>query len=127
MLEAELQFFQEANKEVDVGTALIFVPLIFGVILILNVISLGDKHHVLKIFFSMLSYLMIIPTLWLAGLSVVKYEVGWTDMVDALGNLTNWLGMLFFAIVIYWLIYGFYTMVHSMAQKKGEDAEVKYQ
>lgn len=111
--------------EVGVGL-LALVPVIFGVLLAFAVISLGEKHSVLKIFLFLTSFSMIIPALWLGSLAVIEYAPEWTEMVDALGSLTFYFGTFFGVMVMYWLIYGFYTMVHAAAQRRDEKAELKY-
>jgi hypothetical protein len=112
---------------VEIGVGLLaLVPILFGILLAFAVISLGDKHQVLKIFLFLTAFVMIVPALWLGSLAVIKYAPEWTEMADAMAKLTFYFGILFVVMVMYWLIYGFYTMVHAIAQKKGEQAELKY-
>ena len=69
---------------------------------------------------------MILPSLWLGHMAVVKYAPEWTEMADDLAKLTFYLGILFGVVVMYWLLYAFYTSVHVAAQRKNEQAELKY-
>lgn len=100
--------------------ALIFIPLILSIILIIASLGLdGEDHSALKIALFILSIVPFFASFHFAAISVARFY-GFTDLIDAIGTTTYWIGMFFFVLIVYFLIYTFIKLVHAAAQKKKE-------
>lgn len=110
------------NKDTQ-GSALLaivaLIPLIFGLFMVLGASTLGDDHNALRIALFLLSPISVFVSLHFAIIGVVKYY-GLTELQDAIGSTTYWMGWFFFALLTYFGIYAFYKAINAAAQRKDE-------
>lgn len=102
--------------------ALILVPMLFGILLLIGSFMFGEDHAVLKIALFLVAYLTVFISLWFGVQTVVRYY-GFADLQEAIGTTTWIIGLIFFAIISYFLIYAFIKGVESAAQKKQREME----
>lgn len=95
-----------------------FLPILFGFLIVVGA-RLFDplEHWILHVTAYLLSIVSTFVGSWFAVLTVVKFTE-WGEMQNAFGTWTWASGLMFFAIVAYWLIYIFYRLVNVAAQKK---------
>lgn len=103
--------------------AIILLPLLFGFLVMWGVSGLdGERHSVLKIFLSLLSFVMFFVSFHMGLVAVVKY-FDFPELQLVIGQVTYWSYWLFAVIIIYWLIYGFVVATRVAAQKRRERLE----
>lgn len=98
-------------------SAIILLPLIFGIILIAGAFMFGETHAVLKIFLFLFAYCMIFIGLWFASVTVVEY-LGFPELINDFGTVTWIFGTILFVILAYFLIYTFIIATKQAAQDK---------
>jgi len=103
-------------------TALILVPLLFGILLLIGSFMFGEDHAILKIALFLISYLTIFISLWFGVQSLVKYY-GFADLQEVIGTTVWIFGIIFFVILSYFLVYAFIQGVEAAAQKKRKEME----
>jgi len=89
-----------------IPAALIILPMLFGLIIIVGAGMIKDEHKELSMFLWLLSLLSFFVSLWFGLLSVVKFYQ-WNAMQEALGDVSMIFTWVFFAIIIYvilWII-----------------------
>lgn len=101
---------------------LILIPLLFGILLLIGSFIFGEEHAVLKIILFLMAYLTVFLSLWFGLQTVVRYY-GFTDLQEAIGTTTWIIGIVFFVILSYFLIYAFIKGVETAAQKKEKRLE----
>lgn len=102
--------------------ALILIPMFFGLLLLIGSFMFGEDHAVLKIALFLLAYLTVFLSLWFGLQTVVRYY-GFTDLQDAIGTAAWIIGVVFFVIISYFLIYAFIKGIEASAQKKIKELE----
>lgn len=102
--------------------AIIFIPLVFGLLLLIGVSSLdsGD-HSIIKIFMLILSFLTVPLSYWIAMTVMIEYYPTFTSMQDVIGDQVFWVTILLVMIFTYFIIYSIYKMVKTAAQDKEEE------
>ena len=114
----EVRVTQEDENKMILGV-LILAPLILGAFLLIGAATLGEEHNVLRIFLFLLSPITFFVSLHFAAVGLAQfYNV--PELLELIGSTTYWAGMVFFAIVTYFIIYWFYKITHMMAEKKEE-------
>lgn len=102
--------------------ALIIAPMILGLMFLLGSFFLGEEHTVLKIALFLLAPITFWVSLQFGAVALVDiYDM--PELVDSMAGITKITGVVFFVLLAYFLIYGFYKMVHISAQKKQERLE----
>lgn len=102
--------------------ALILVPMLFGIMLLIGSFMFGEDHAVLKIALFLIAYLTVFLSLWFGVQTVVRYY-GFADLQEAIGTTTWIIGIIFFVILSYFMIYAFIQGVEAAAQKKRKELE----
>lgn len=98
---------------------LILIPLLFGLILLIGAVSLGEDHTALKIGMFMLSPIMTFISFHFGMISLVKY-FGMVELQEAIGSTTYWFSITVFVLIIYFIIYFIYKAIRYSAQEKEE-------
>ena len=101
------------------------IPLIFGLFMIIGAATLGEDHNVLRIFLFLLTPI----TVWVSfhyGMISLVYTHGLPELQEAIGTTTYWMAWLFFFLIAYFIIYTIWKWANTVAEKKEEDAELKY-
>lgn len=102
--------------------ALILAPMLLGFMFLLGSFFLGKEHSVLKIALFILTPITFWVSLNFGTIALVEiYNM--PDLIDSIGRTTYYTGTIFFILLIYFLIYGFYKMTHIAAQKRKERLE----
>jgi len=100
--------------------AIIIAPLLFAILLMLGAITFDPEHHAaLKIALFLFSFTTYFMSMLLGFRTLVRYY----DFASLQGGITTLLwviGIMFFAIMSYFLIYVFVMSIHKAAQKKDE-------
>jgi len=99
------------------------IPLILGLFFLIGAVTLSDDHVPLKIALFLLSIPTFFVSMNIASVILSKYY-GFSSLGDLLGETTQWVGIMFGVLVIYFLIYLFYTVINIAAEKK--EARLKY-
>lgn len=113
------------SVEEDVGMLgfFILIPLILAGLLVWGAGSMdGDEHPVFKWFLFLLAPLFFFVALWFGMLMLVKYY-DFPELQNAIGDVVYWFGIVWGVMVVYFIIYGIYKMVHVAAQKRKERLE----
>lgn len=99
---------------------LTLLPMLLGIFFLIGASTLNNEDHApMKIILFLLSIVTFFASLHMAMIGIVRmYNL--PEIESAIGNWTYWFGIVFFVIVVYFLIYLFYTMVHKAAEKKKE-------
>jgi len=100
----------------DLG--LILIPIMFGFFCLIGAATLGEHHSPLRIGLFLLSFISIFGALYM-GSMVLNADKA--TITEALANMTNWFTWIFVVIVLYFMIYLFYTLTHIMGGKKGDE------
>lgn len=98
------------------------IPIIFGCMMMFGAFSLGDEHNALRIFLFLLAPVTVWSGLHFASIAIANIY-GITEMQTFLSTTTYWMGVLFFLLVSYFVIYLLIKLVHTAAQKKQERLE----
>lgn len=105
--------------------AIIIAPLLLGLFLILAAASLGQQHNALRIFLFLLGPILFFTSLHFAMESLVHfYDI--PGLENAIGTTTYWTGWVLAVIIMYFLIYLLTRMFNSMANKRKEETELRY-
>ena len=98
---------------------IILIPLIFSILTIVGAATLSEQHSALRIFLFLLSFVGIWTSLHLSVITLIRYYA-FPELQELLGTTTYFIGITFFAIVSYFIIYLFYILVQQAAQRKKE-------
>jgi len=101
---------------------IILIPLIMALVLMIGSFALGEKHSVLSIFLFLGSLLMFFVSFHAGMLGVVKF-MNYPELQEFIGSTTYWYAILFGGVMLYFIIYMFYTFIKSAAQAKQERIE----
>lgn len=93
------------------------IPLFFALICLIGAISLGKEHAALRIGLFLLSFIPVFMSLQIIMLAIVRYY-GWNEMQNSIADIVFRLGVIFAAIISYFIIYLIATIFHIAAQKK---------
>lgn len=113
----------EQNNAWVIPALLIFLPLLFGWMLLQWCVSLGDDHAEIKIFLSILSLMTVFISMWWGMVSIIKF-FEWTQMQDAIGFVTWILALVFVVIWAYFIIY--FIRMALKAAKEARIERLKY-
>jgi Ca2+/Na+ antiporter len=103
--------------------AIILLPLLLGIMFLVSGFLLNsDEHKVMRIFLFLLSIPSFLTSLHFGLISIVKFY-DFPELQDAVGSTTYWVGLVFFAIISYFIIYLFHWIVNVAAQRKKEKLE----
>lgn len=101
-------------------SVIIVLPLILAIIMMIGAATLdGESHAALKIGLFLLSSVPFYISLYWGGLVVINYY-NFPLFTEAIADGVFWLGMMFFVIITYFIIYAFYILVKKAAQKENE-------
>lgn len=120
-------FLNECNFTIETGdnmilAALIFAPLILGLMFMLGSFFLGPEHNVLKIALFILAPVTFWVSLHFGTIALIElYNM--PELINSIGFITKVTGAVFFVILAYFLIYAFYKAIHIAAQDKKERLE----
>jgi len=97
---------------------MILIPLLLSFIFLIGAwITDVDEHRLLKLFLFLASIVPFFTTMHFGLINIAKFY-GSSEVQDLIGGTTYWVGIIFFVILTYFMIYIFYTAVHVAAQKK---------
>lgn len=103
--------------------ALVLVPLLFGFLCVAGAgIFDSEEHAVLKIFLFLLAMISPLSSLLFATEAIIKFY-DWTAATDTISLYVYVLGGVLIALFFYWLMYTFYVMVSTIAEKKAKRLE----
>lgn len=117
----EVQFL-EVEVDIMVLAAIIILPIILGFFFLVGSATMNEKHSVLRIFLFLMSVIMFIVSMHFGTVAVIKYY-DFPELQDTIGDTMYWLIIIFGVIITYFIIYGFYVMIHYAAQKRQEKLE----
>ena len=101
---------------------LVLSPILLAFLFMFIGYSLGESHSIMKVFFMLLSILLIF-TSWHFGIIAVSEIYGMTELVEAIGSTTYWLTLIFGVIVTYFVIQfliGLFAYIKTQKQKRFE-------
>lgn len=104
---------------------IIFLPMLFGFILLFGAINLNDEHKILK---EILFFLMPI-CFWVSlhmGIAALVEFYKFEALQNIIGDTINWSGLLFWLLIGYYAIYILYTVfsyLFDMKKKKKMERE----
>ena len=99
---------------------LILIPLLLSFILLAGAATLdGEEHPVLKIGLFLFSIIPFFLSLHWGTIILIRYYDA-APLIDAIGEGTWSVGIIFFIVIVYFLIYAFYKGTHMVAQKEEE-------
>ena len=105
--------------------AIILLPMILAIMMLIASATLdGEEHPALKVALFLLSIIPFFASMHFGMLSVVKFY-DFPELQNAIGDTTYWVGIMFFILITYFIIYLFYKAVHSAAQKR-EEQHMRY-
>ncbi len=82
---------------------LVLSPILLAFLFMFIGFSLGENHSIMKMFLMLLSILLIFTT-WHFGVIAVSELYGMSELIDAIGNTTYWVAIVFMVIVTYFII-----------------------
>lgn len=113
----------EAGADLWPVAALVLVPLLFGFLCVAGAsLFTSEDHDILKIFLFLLAIVSPLASLLFATEAVIKFY-DWTAATDTITFYVYVLGGVFIAVFFYWLMYAFYVMVTTIAEKKAKRLE----
>jgi hypothetical protein len=113
----DLTFFANPEEVTDLIGFIIFLPLLFGFLIVLGTAFLEEEHKILKILSYGLSFPLFFASGHFATISVFRFYA-FTELQNALGTLTYWVGIMFFIVLAYFGLYIIYSMINAAAQRK---------
>lgn len=114
------EFKIEEEEDKMIIAIIILLPMILSIMFLIGAAILDQKEHkTLKIFLFLLSPLPFFVSMNIAIMSVVKFY-DFPELQNLIGSTTYWFGWVFFVIIVYFIIYLFYTVVNHISQKKQE-------
>jgi hypothetical protein len=105
----------EVNK--TMLAAIIFIPIIFGLLFIVGSVSLGKDHPALRVGLYLLSFMSVISASHLAAMMVAKYY-DFPELQQTLADNVWIYGLMVGVIISYFLIYFIAIAVRTAAQDK---------
>lgn len=110
----------EGSGGMGLIAAIVLLPLFFGIFALVGAVTLnGEDHGALKVFLYLISFITVWVSFHFGLLTVIKYY-DFPELQNLMGSTTYWMAIIFFAIVVYFLIYVFIKGVHVAAQNKKE-------
>lgn len=110
---------QEANSLMT-QAAIILIPLIMGFMLLLASFFLGEEHTILKIFMFTLAFITPIASFYLGSVVTFVNDPTNTPLQDAIGNTMRWVGILYFVLLVYIIIYSVVKILRYINKEKEE-------
>ena len=108
----------EEEEDKMIIAIIILLPIILSIVFLLGAfVTDADEHRLLKLFLFLASMIPFFTSMHLAMISLVKFY-DFPEMQDLIGSTTYWVGIIFFVVLTYFMIYVFYTATHVAAQKK---------
>jgi hypothetical protein len=120
------------SKEVIVGweessmmiiAAIILLPMLLSLIMLVGAATLGEKHSALRISLFLLSVVPFFASMHFGLVSLVEFIPGFTVMQELIGDTSYWVGIVFFILISYFILYMIYSLFTGMNEKKKEDLE----
>lgn len=116
------------NNEENVGgnmimAMIIFIPLFFGLLLILGAGKLfkEDEHKVLKLFIFLFSFVMFFVSIYFGVVSLTSQFGVNTELEHAMVSVLQWIVIIFgFVIIAYFLIDGIVKVIDGVRRRKQE-------
>jgi len=101
---------------------LVLSPILLAFLFMFIGYTLGEEHSILKLFFMLLSILLIF-TSWHFGVIAVGELYSMPNLVNAIGDTTYWVGIVFAVIVTYFIIQMLVMLLKYINTKKQEKFE----
>lgn len=117
----EIRVTSEGESKMIIAVT-ILLPIIFGIILLVAGISLGQHHAPIKYFTFFMAVISFWASMHFAMLGVVKFY-NFPELQSLIGSTVYWTGWVFAILLTYFLIYIFYSVIHMAAQRKKERLE----
>lgn len=99
-------------------SGLFLIPLIFAFMLLGVAYIIGDKHRMIRWALIFFAVVMVLPTLWLGNLALTINFPQATEISDALGTLTEIVGVMVLVFAVYILIITFISLLQIIAERK---------
>lgn len=110
----------EEEEDKMIIAIIILLPMILAIVFLIGAfITDADEHRLLKLFLFLASMIPFFTSMHLAMISLVKFY-NFPEMQDLIGSTVYWVGIIFFIILTYFMMYVFYIATHVAAQKKKE-------
>lgn len=98
---------------------IVLLPLIFVGLLLFATYGLSEEHHMLKV----VAYFFTFIGLWISyhhSAIILSNYYGFDALQNAIGDVTYYVGVTFFVIMSYFIVYAIYSMVQTAMQDKKE-------
>lgn len=96
---------------------LIIIPILISIVFLFIASIIHEEHYILKHFLYVISIVPFFVSFNFGVIALVRfYNI--PEMIDLIGTTIWWLGISFFVILLYFILYIFITAVHVSAQKK---------
>lgn len=110
----------EEEEDKMIIAIIILLPMILAIIFLLGAfVTDADEHRLLKLFLFLASMIPFFTSMHLAMISLVKFY-DFPEMQELIGSTTYWVGIIFFVILVYFMLYVFVVATNVSAQKKRE-------
>lgn len=108
------------EEESMIVAILILLPLLLSFLFIIGAaITDPEEHPVLKLFLFLISIIPFFISMHIGIISVAKFY-DFPELQNLIGNTVYWIGLIFFVIIIYFLIYIITKMFQAIAKRKSE-------
>lgn len=110
----------EEEEDKMIIAIIILLPMILAIVFLIGAfITDSDEHRLLKLFLFLASMIPFFTSMHLAMISLVKFY-DFPEMQDLIGSTVYWVGIIFFIILTYFMMYVFYIATQVAAQKRKE-------
>jgi len=119
---------REVSVEVEESSmmilaVIILLPMLLSLIMLVGAATMGENHAALRIGLFLLSIIPFFSAMHFGVLSLVEFLPAFTELQEAIGSTVYWVGIIFFVIVSYFIIYMIYALFNNLAEKKKERLE----
>lgn len=93
----------EANKML-LG-AIILLPMLLAFLLLIISNNLDDEHTMFKVFLNLMSFPLFLSSMYLGVTMIGEYLTNYTTLGTAMSNVVYVVGMVFFVVLVYYMIW----------------------
>lgn len=106
-----------SDKNSGLAWIVILLPMIFGALILYSIMNMGEAHIIIKLVFFLIPFLCFFASAWMSEITLAHYGF-FPELSSAMGTTMLWVGIFFFALIFYLIIYIFIWLVEIIAQKK---------
>jgi len=98
---------------------IIIIPMLLGLMFLLGSFFLSEEHTALKLFLFIISVIPFFMSMNYGMITLINYY-NFTELQSLIGTHVYWIGLLFFTLLTYFIIYWVWKIIDFMGKKEKE-------